>query len=106
METGDCQGEVNCQLHEMEVQLDQQWAVMVEMHGEMGIVGKIIQAQTNTINTQNYYLAMLERKVVALERRNEWGRTIGNLIIIKDNDNEVTLVEGPGVVCCLILIED
>ena len=73
---------------------------------------ELVLLQTQTINTQNVYLRMMEEKMKRLEDLILPGRTLGNPILIEDDREEDPRAEvdlrspRPAVVTTLIEIED
>ena len=73
---------------------------------------ELVLLQTQTINTQNTYLQMVEEKVKHLEELVLLERMLGNPILIEDDREEDLRAEvdprslRPGVVMTLIKIED
>ena len=88
--------------------------LLVNQGREMEVMSDVIQAQNEVFQVQSTLLLKVERKQArerrrldAVERRMDpVGRTMGNPILIEDDEDEVTLVEAPGVIQQLIPIND
>ena len=96
-ELGEQRGEDRRQMREAEERINQLQV--------LAVASDVIWAQNEVFQVQNALLLELERKQGRERRRlDPKGRTLGNLIIIEDD--EVTLVEAPRVVRELIPIND
>ena len=98
----------------MEVRVNQLQALLVAQSREMETMSDVIQAQNKAFRVQSELLLKVEwkqawerRRLDVVERRMDLvGQMIGNPILIEDDEDEVTLVEAPGVVRQLIPIND
>ena len=113
-EMGEQCGEDHCHLQEMEARINQMQVVIVGLSQELELSRDMIQAQSLVLGVQNQLLLEMERvqsrekgRLDRVERMVDLaGRTIGNPILIKEEEDEVTLVETLEVVMTLITIED
>ena len=110
-ELGEQCGEDHRRMREVEERVNQLQVLLVAQGREMEVMSDVIQAQNKVFQVQSTLLLEVEWKQArerwldALERRMDpMGRTMGNPILIEDD--EVTLVEALGVVRELIPIND
>ena len=97
-DVGEVQGQIWGRLLEAEYRLAQHQAVWRAQRDELELLGGVVLRQSAVINVQRQLLLEMEefnRKLARLERMiDPVGRTLGNLILIKDDPIEdvVTLV--------------
>ena len=111
-ELGEQCGEDRRRTREMEERINQLQVLVVAQGRELEVASDVIQAQNDMFWVQSTLLFEVEQKQVQERRRLDWlerrmdpvGRTMGNLILIEDD--EATLVKALGVVRELIPINN